>query len=73
MIFIKNFSGKFDFLLRVCYTLLKGGIDMKAIAKILSIILGTILTLKGIQLLVDFLYSRCCGNAYIETDCDRPF
>ncbi|MGI5857362.1 MAG: hypothetical protein ACOX64_13015 [Candidatus Merdivicinus sp.] len=45
---------------------------MKVILKIFSIALGTVLILKGIQLLVDYLYRRCC-NSYIETDCDEQF
>ena len=45
---------------------------MKTLLKIILILVGTVLALKGIQLLVDYLYRRCC-NSYIETDCDEQF
>ncbi len=45
---------------------------MKTFLKIIFILLGTVLALKGIQLLVDYLYRRCC-NSYIETDCNEQF
>ena len=45
---------------------------MKTLLKIILILAGTVLALKGIQLLVDYLYRRCC-NSYIETDCDEQF
>lgn len=44
----------------------------KWILKACSIVIGTVLVLKGIHLLVDWLYRHCC-NSYIEAGTDEPF
>ena len=40
---------------------------MKKFLKILTIVFGIVAAIKGIQILVDYLYRHCC-NSYIETD-----
>ena len=42
---------------------------MKKLLKFRTIVFGIVVAIKGIQLLADYLYRRCC-NSYIETDCE---